>query len=122
MKYYNSKWEIMKHLKIIQESPSVGGFIKSSDEASSNLSSQEKVLLNRKANVLFNNGDYLSAERIYMTTAYSDGLSRIADKYMDMNQELQALKFYWLAHNKRCSAPIISKLADLITIIIKQED
>lgn len=112
----------MKDLKILTENPSRGGFIKTSDEPNKTLDSQQKAVLNRKANMFFNEGDFLSAQRIYITTGYSDGLSRIAEKYKENNKELDALKFYWLAHNKRGSEPIIEKLAQLITNIIKYED
>lgn len=112
----------MKDLKILTENPSLGGFIKTSDEPNKDLTSQQKALLNRKGNIFFNENDFLSAQRIFITTGYSDGLTRIADTYKEKNNELMALKYYWLAHNKRGYEPIISKLAELITIITKQED
>ncbi len=90
------------------------GLIKSTDFPVQNLSSEQKVLLNRKGNIFFNQGDIESAKRIFITTGYSDGLSRVGDFYADKGQELDALRLYWLAHNKRKANPIIQKLALLI--------
>jgi hypothetical protein len=113
----------MKDLKkTLDHKDSLGGFIKSNEKPNQSLSSEEKVLLNRKANILFNEGNYQKAERIFITTGYSDGLSRIAERYKENNQDLQALKYYWLAHNKRGYEPLCKKVAYLITNIIKTED
>lgn len=108
--------------KQIENTQSYGGFIKTTDEPNAHLTSEQKALLNRKANVLFNEGDFLTAQRIFITTGYSDGLSRIAEKYSETNQELQALKFYWLARNKRGYEPLCKKIADLLTDILKYKD
>ncbi len=92
------------------------GFIKTSDLPAASLSSEQKVILNRKANELFNAGEVERAKRIYITTGYSDGLSRVADVYMKENRSLEALKLYLLAHNKRKSDPLIELLAKLVSI------
>lgn len=52
------------------------GFIKTTDEPVKSLTSEQKVVLNRKGNVLFNQGDYLNAQRLFITTGYSDGLMK----------------------------------------------
>lgn len=96
------------------------GFIKVTDSPVSGLSDQQKVALNRKANVLFNEGKYDLAERIYITTGYSDGLSRIGDKYQEKNQYLNALRMYQLAHNKRKSEPILEKLSSVVAMMLTQ--
>ena len=98
------------------------GFIKTTDEPVKSLTSEQKVILNRKGNVLFNQGDYLNAQRLFITTGYSDGLSRIGDTYMKSNKELRALKLYWLAHNKRKSEPLIQKAAGLLSMLINEEE
>ncbi len=95
------------------------GLIKTTDTPVQNLSSEQKAALNRKGNEFFNKGDIDSAKRIFITTGYSDGLSRVGDVLLDKNKHLEALKMYWLAHNKRKADPIIEKIATTIQIIIK---
>ena len=98
------------------------GFIKTSDNPVLALTSEQKVKINRKGNLLFNQGDYLNAQRLFITTGYSDGLSRVGDVFMKSNEELKALKLYWLAHNKRKSEPLIDKVANLISILVSEEE
>lgn len=98
------------------------GFIKVTDSPVSSLTSEQKAILNRKGNVLFNQGDVESARRLFITTGYSDGLTRVGDYYaQNTNKELQALKLYWLAHNKRKSEPIIQKVATIIKTLLNEK-
>lgn len=94
------------------------GFIKSSDSPIQNLEGEQKVALNRKGNAFFNQGEIETARRIFITTGYSDGLTRVGDYYAGKGQELEALKLYWLAHNKRKADPLIEKLAFLIETLM----
>lgn len=94
------------------------GFIKVTDNPVSGLTSEQKVILNRKANVMFNNGNIEDAKRIYITTGYSDGLTRVGDFYMNKKQSLKALKLYFLAHNKRDARPIYEDIAKVISTLI----
>lgn len=97
------------------------GFVKTTEKPASTLTSEQKVSLNRKGNVLFNQGDIEQARRIFMTTGYSDGLTRVADVYATQNRELDALKLYLLAHNRRKSEVLLEKIAALISKIIIEE-
>ena len=97
-----------------------GHFIKVTDFPVSGLTSEQKVILNRKGNIFFNQGKILEARRLFITTGYSDGLNRVAEKSMDEGKELDALKLYLLAHNKRNAEPLIEKLAVIISSIIKE--
>ena len=94
------------------------GFIKTTEKPAFSLTSEQKVSLNRKGNLLFNQGDIEQARRIFLTTGYSDGLTRGADVYVDQNRELDALKLYILAHNKRKSEVLLEKIASLISKLI----
>jgi hypothetical protein len=94
------------------------GFIKKTDSPVQNLDGEHKAALNRKGNQLFNQGDIETARRIFITTGYSDGLSRVGDYYAGKGQELEALKLYWLAHNRRKADPLIQKLALLIETML----
>lgn len=96
------------------------GFIKVTDAPVGALTSEQKVILNRKGNVLFNQGDIESARRIFITTGYSDGLTRVGDKYMQNKQDLKALKLYILAHNKKKTEPVYQKIAGIISILLQE--
>ena len=95
-------------------------FIKATDQPVGTLSDQQKVLLNRKANALLNDGKLEMAERIFITTGYSDGLTRVGDRYAQKNDYLKALKLYLLAHNKRKSDPLIEKISAMVQTIMKE--
>ncbi len=92
-------------------------FIKVTEKPLGTLSSEQKAKLNRKGNELFNKGALDAAERIFITTGYSDGLTRIGDFYFIKNEKLKALKFYHLARNKQKEAMIIDELANIIKLL-----
>ncbi len=105
----------------LEEKKILEGFIKVTDNPVKGLTSEQKVILNRKANIMFNNGNIEDARRIYITTGYSDGLTRVGDYYMNQKQSLKALKSYILAHNKRDSEPIYENIAKVISSLLKNE-
>ncbi|MGP1586803.1 MAG: hypothetical protein ACTTHG_00490 [Treponemataceae bacterium] len=107
--------------KIDELSQKSSGFIKVTDTPTFEITSEQKVLLNRKGNVLFNEGNFDSAKKLFLATGYSDGLTRVADVQAKRNKELEALKLYWLAHNKRKSEPLIEKLAAIVSLMLKEE-
>ncbi len=108
-------------LKIIKSHKSSGGFIKTSDAPLTSLSSEQKVQLNRRGNTLFNEGDISSATRLFVTTGYSDGLNRIGDSYKKEGDELSALKYYLLAHNKAKSEPLLEKIASVVSQMLQED-
>ena len=104
--------------KAIRETGVHEGFIKITDNPVGGLSSEQKVVLNRKANIMFNSGNIEDARRIFITTGYSDGLTRVGDYYMNSNKSLDALKAYYLAHNKRDAEPIYEDIAQIISTLL----
>ena len=96
-------------------------FIKVTENALTPLSSEQKVVLNRRGNQLFNEGFINEAPRIFITTGYSAGLTRVGDYYAAKNNTLEALRMYCLAKNKRKSEPIIDSLVRLIKVLIDTE-
>ena len=106
--------------KQIDEKQGGVAFIKVTDLPVGSLSPQQRVALNRKANALFNDGKIEMAERIFITTGYSDGLTRCGDKYAEKNEYMKALRLYLLAHNKRKSDPLVEKLAGLVSTMLKE--
>ena len=103
----------------IDSKPEELKFIKTSEMPMEGLSDQQKVALNRRANALLNEGKIEMAKRIFITTGYSDGLTRIGDNYNKENKYLDALKMYLLAHNKRKSEPIIEKISQTVSVMLK---
>ena len=94
------------------------GFIKTSELPVKNLSAEQKAKLNLRGNELYNKKDIAAAERIFITTGYSDGLSRIGDYYANKNEKLKALKFYHLAHNTNKEGILLDKLTEIIRMLI----
>lgn len=103
----------------IEKKAPLDGFIKVTDNPVKSLSSEQKVALNRKGNILFNQGDIESARRIFITTGYSDGLTRVGDKYAEKNESLKALKLFILAHNKNKADAIYERIAQVISGLLK---
>jgi hypothetical protein len=82
----------------------------------------QKAELNRKGNQLFNNGNIEAAKRIFMTTGYSDGLSRVGDYYKSQNRPLEALRMYWMAPDKTKAQPLIEQVAFLLQGLIAEDN
>jgi hypothetical protein len=84
---------------------------------------QQKAVLNRKGNILYNSGDIEGAKRIFLTTGYSDGLVRIGDYYNSNGRSLDALKMYWIAPDRKKADSIIVQLSALIqNLLVTGED
>ena len=81
----------------------------------------QKAALNRKGNQIFNQGDIEGARRIFITTGYSDGMSRVGDNYKSKNRPLEALQMYWLAHNRNKADPLIEKLAFIMQNMLQED-
>ena len=81
----------------------------------------DKAALNRKGNQMFNEGNIEGARRIFMTTGYSDGLSRVGDFYTKKDRPLEALRMYWTGHDKKKSEPLIEKLGLLLQNILQED-
>jgi len=84
------------------------------------ITSAQKVALNRRGNVLFNSGDVEAARRIFETTGYSDGLSRVGDHYKSQNRLMDALKMYWMAPDRTKCEPIFMQIAEVMRNIINE--
>ena len=95
-------------------------FIKVSTPAP--VESSQKAALNRRGNQLFNEGDIEGARRVFMTTGYSDGLSRVGDFYKSKDRLLEALKMYWIAPDRRKSGPLVEQLAGIMKSLLHEEE
>jgi hypothetical protein len=102
----------MDYKKIFEKFEGKNIFVKTT--VPSSVESPQKAALNRKGNVLFNSGDIEGARRIFMTTGYSDGLSRVGDYYKSQNRLIEALRMYWIAPDRTKAEPLIMQLSDII--------
>jgi hypothetical protein len=109
----------MDYKKIFERFESQQGFIKTS--AGTTIDVSQKAALNRKGNVLFNSGRIEEARRIFLTTGYSDGISRIGDYYKSQGKVLDALRMYWIAPDRTKAEPIITQLSEIIRYFIHEE-
>jgi hypothetical protein len=57
-----------------------------------------------------------------MTTGYSDGLSRVGDSYKSQNKTLDALQFYWMAHDRAKAEPMLEQLAGIIKTFLHEDE
>jgi len=106
--------------KIFEKFDDKNAFIKVT--TTSPVEGSDKVTLNRKGNQMFNEGDIEGARRIFMTTGYSDGLSRVGDYYKNKDRPLEALRMFWMAHDRKKAQPLIEKLAFQLRDLINEED
>ncbi|MDR2965809.1 MAG: hypothetical protein LBU88_08545 [Treponema sp.] len=79
-----------------------------------------KAALNRKGNQLFNSGKIEEAKRVFMTTGYSDGLSRVGDFYKSKERLVEALRMYWMAHDKNKAGHLIEHTAGFIQGLLRE--
>lgn len=82
----------------------------------------QKAELNRKGNVLFNSGEIEKARRVFLTTGYSDGISRVGDYYMSKNMIMEAFQMYWTAPNRRKLEPLLEQLANILKGMVKDSE
>jgi hypothetical protein len=111
--------EVMDHRKIFNNSGEESAFIKTTEKIP--LTGTQKVALNRKGNILYNDGDIEGARRIFLTTGYSDGLTRIGDYYKTKGRMLDALKMYWIAPDHNKAQSIIAQLSELIKDLVHDQ-
>ena len=98
---------------ILKKLPS-GGFLKISEDSSAPLARDKRAALIRKGNELYNRGEFSLAQRIFITTKYTDGLIRMGDHYIKGGEHLEALRLYWLAPAPGKSAAIVERIAQVM--------
>jgi len=98
---------------ILKKLPS-GGFLKVSAERMAPLAKDKRAALIRKGNELYNKGEVALAQRIFITTSYSDGLIRLGDRYLKGGKPLEALRMYLLAPAPDKTAAVIGQIAQVM--------
>jgi len=107
----------MDYKKIFEKFEGKNIFVKTTVPPS--VEGSDKAALNRKGNMLYNSGDIEGARRIFMTTGYSDGLSRVGDSYKSQNRLMEALHMYWIAPDRNKAEPLIEQLSGIIKQLIE---
>jgi len=110
----------MDYKKIFERFNEQNIFVKTT--VPSSVEGSEKAALNRKGNMLFNSGDIEGARRIFMTTGYSDGLSRVGDYYKSQKRLVEALRMYWIAPDRSKCEPLIEQLSGIIKQLIEEDE
>ena len=100
--------------RVFREELAAKGFIKTSRESGPAISAQQRTVLIRKGNELFNQGRIDQAKRIFLTAHYTDGLIRIGHYYEKQNKPLEAFRMYWLAPERRKADYMIERMAGVI--------
>lgn len=90
------------------------GFLKIKLADQAVLSSTQRVALIRKGNELFNAGRLEEAKKIFITTRYGDGITRIGDYCMEKQDPLEALRMYWIAPAPKKREQLIEKTAEVV--------
>ena len=111
-----------KRADVFKDELAAPGFIKTSAVGTANLSAQQRTVLVRKGNELFNNGNIDQAKRIFLTAGYTDGIVRIGDYYMKQKQPLEAFRMYWLAPDRSKSEHLIERMAGVIRGWMKESN
>ena len=111
----------MDYKKAFEKFENQNALLKTSAPPAS-VDSAKKAALNRRGNVLYNQGDIEGARRIFLTTAYSDGLSRVGDYYKSTHRLIDALRMYWIAPDRTKFEPIAMQLANILQNLIHEEE
>ncbi len=90
------------------------GFLKIKLPEHKGLSSSQRIALVRKGNEFFNAGRIEEAKKIFITTRYGDGLSRIGDYYWEKHDPLEALRMYWIAPSPKKREQLVEKAAEVV--------
>jgi hypothetical protein len=86
------------------------------------LTPKERMLLIRKGNELFNQGNVEKASKIFVTTAYKDGLIRIGDYYyFDKKDPFKALHYYIEAKYEKRIREITERMAAVLKKWLSEE-
>ncbi|MEW5814208.1 MAG: hypothetical protein AB1798_02275 [Spirochaetota bacterium] len=97
------------------------GFLKTGRDSAVKLSDTQRIALIRKGNELFNKGDFETAKKIFLTTGYTDGITRIGDYYYKQKNILEAFRMYIMAPAPRKKEIMVEKMAAVLKIWLKDE-
>jgi hypothetical protein len=97
------------------------GFLKITASQAMELPDEKRIALIRRGNELFNEKKLDLAERIFLTTGYSDGLIRLGDLYLKQGSPLQALRMYLLAPERNKVDALLERTVQIVQKWLKEE-
>lgn len=98
------------------------GFLKVSAEEAATMPGSQRAALIRKGNEFFNAGQYATAQRIFITVRYSDGLIRVGEQLMKQGDPLEAFRMFWIAGDSRRVAEMSEQMAMVIRKWLRDDD
>jgi hypothetical protein len=96
--------------------------IKKGNDHKKNVDSATRVKLIRKGNEFFSNGQILSAEKIFITVDYKDGLVRLGDYYLGNKNLEKSAEMYFMSENESKIESFCKIAAKAIRNMISEED
>lgn len=105
---------MIEYFRDIRDKIPAEGFIKVVNPRVETLTAEQRTVLIRKGNALYNAGEYEKAKRIFLTTGYSDGLIRLGDRSLKENDPFEALRLYKIAPARDKANALIEKMAGVL--------
>ncbi len=101
---------------------SSAGFLKVGNLDPDTIDRSRRAALIRKGNELFNNGQYETAQRIFLTVRYSDGLIRLGNYHMKSGRPLDAFRLFWVAGDRRRIDEMTEQMAGVLRRWLKEDE
>src|SRR4030042_4283018 len=80
-----------------------------------------RAKLIRKGNEFFQSGDINSAEKIFITVDYKDGLVRLGDHYLKVKNIYKSAEMYFMSENKSKINTFCKKCALIIEKFLTED-
>ena len=96
--------------------------IKKGNENRKVIDSAKRARLIREGNRLLSEGEIVSAEKIFVTTDYKDGLVRLGDYYLEKKDLYKCAQMYFLSENKSKIDAFCKKSAVIIAKFLKSDN
>ena len=95
--------------------------IKKGNTKKKKVDSATRVQLIRKGNQFFSEGKIQSAENIFITVDYKDGLCRLGDYYLKNNNVYKSAQMYFLSENQSKIDAFCKKSALIIEKFLNED-
>ena len=95
--------------------------IKKGNSKKQKFDSSTRAKLIRKGNELLLSGNIETAEKIFITVDYKDGLVRLGDYYLKSNNIYKSAKMYFMSENKSKIDIFCKKCALVIEKFLKED-
>jgi len=97
------------------------GFLKVTAPSRTDVDSSQKAALIRRGNQLFNEGNISTAQKIFLTLGYTDGIIRAGDYHYKKADYWEAYRLYSLAPSESRKVFLIERMASVIREWMKDD-